>query len=386
MRADIALVGFGNVGRRFVRLIDERRDWLALDYDLECRIVGVATKSRGSIASNGGVDAVALAVGAEAGQRIDGPSPAGFGPAAASSPAGFGPAAASSPAGTAGEPCEGSFDVIRRLAQSDAPIKVLVETTTLDIAAGQPAIDHARTALQAGCHVVTANKGPAAFAYEELNAMALDRGLAFLFEGAVMDGVPVFNLVRETLPAVDIRGFRGVINATTNHILTALEDGQSFDDALGRMQAEGIAEADASLDIDGWDAAAKTAALANVFMRARMTPQGVEREGIGPATARAAMAARSKGARVRLVASARATASGVVASVRPVELPEADLLAGLRGLANALILQTDLLGEIAICQLSGSLTQTAYALLSDLVTIRRRQSPAPHAASPDRIP
>jgi homoserine dehydrogenase len=357
MRADIALVGFGNVGRRFVRLIDERRDWLALDFDLECRVVGVATKSHGSIGRAEGVDAVGLAVAAESGNRIDAGSDA----------------------------CAGGLDVIRLLSESVAPIKVLIETTTLDIAAGQPAIDHVRTALQAGCHAVTANKGPAAFAYEELNAMALDRGLAFLFEGAVMDGVPVFNLVRETLPAVDIRGFRGVINATTNHILTALEDGQSFDDALGRMQAEGIAEADPSLDIDGWDAAAKTAALANVFMRARMTPQAVEREGIGPGTARAAMAARSKGARVRLVASARTTPAGVVTSVRPVELPEGDLLAGLRGLANALVLQTDLLGEIAICQLSGSLTQTAYALLSDLVTIRRRQTPAPHAASLDRI-
>ena len=371
MRADIAVVGFGHVGRRFVRLIDERRDWLALDFDLECRVVGVATKSRGSIARAEGVDALGLAVAAEAGTRIGEPSSRGVGDAGASAGA---------------DVCESSFDVIRRLAESDAPLKVLIETTTLDIAAGQPAIDHVRTALQAGCHVVTANKGPAAFAYEELNAMALDRGLAFLFEGAVMDGVPVFNLVRETLPAVDIRGFRGVINATTNHILTALEDGQSFDEALGRMQAEGIAEADPSLDIDGWDAAAKTAALANVFMRARMTPQAVEREGIGPGTARAAMAARSKGARVRLVASARTTPSGVVTSVRPVELPEGDLLAGLRGQANALVLQTDVLGEIAICQLSGSLTQTAYALLSDLVTIRRRQTPAPHAASPDRTP
>src|SRR5204863_6257300 len=136
------------------------------------------------------------------------------------------------------------------------------------------------------------------------------------------DGIPIFNLVRETLPAVDILGFRGVINSTTNHILTALEDGDSFDIALARMQADGIAEADPSLDVDGRDAAAKTAALANVLMRARMTPQAVDREGIGPATGRLAMAARARGARVRLVASARRTAAGVEASVRPVELPE----------------------------------------------------------------
>jgi homoserine dehydrogenase len=201
-----------------------------------------------------------------------------------------------------------------------------------------------------------------------------------------MDGVPIFNLARETLPAVQITGFRGVVNSTTNHILSALEDGESFDAALQRMQSLGIAEADPSLDVDGWDAAAKTAALANVLMRARMTPQAVDREGIGPATARLAMAAKARGARIRLVASARTGPDGVVTSVRPVELPEGDLLAGLRGMANALVLQTDLLGEIAICQLSGSLTQTAYALLSDLITIRRRVSPVPHAAAPGRTP
>jgi homoserine dehydrogenase len=98
-----------------------------------------------------------------------------------------------------------------------------------------------------------------------------------------------------------------------------------------------------------------------------------------------AMAARSHGARIRLVASARITPQGIVTSVRPVELPETDLLAGLRGMANALILNTDLLGEIAICQLGGNLTMTAYALLTDLVSIRRRQRRAPSAAAPGRI-
>lgn len=354
MRADLALVGFGNVGRRFARLIEERRDWLSLDFDLDCRIVGIATRHHGAVFRAAGLDAVGLAVQMEAGHPIVDPA----------------------------TQATDSFDVVRRLAETDAPLKVVIETTTLDIAAGQPAIDHVRAALQAGCHAVTANKGPAAFAFEELHALAADRDRSFLFEGAVMDGVPIFNLVRETMPAVQITGFRGVVNSTTNHILTALEEGESFDAALERMQAAGIAEADPSLDVDGWDAAAKVSALANVFMRARMTPQAVDREGIGPATARQAMAAKARGARVRLVASARTTPEGVVTSVRPVELPESDLLAGLRGMANALVLQTDLLGDIAICQLGGSLTQTAYALLSDLVTIRRRRAPAPHAAAP----
>src|SRR5258708_12678531 len=108
------------------------------------------------------------------------------------------------------------------------------------------------------------------------------------------------------------------------------------------MQDMVVAEADPSLDVDGWDAAAKTAALANVLMRARMTPQAVDREGIGPATARLAMAAKARGARVRLVASARRTPQGVQTPVRPVELPETDLLPDLRALAHPPALPTHL--------------------------------------------
>src|SRR3954464_6307585 len=279
MRADLALVGFGHVGRRFARLIEERRDWLALDFDLDCRVVGIATRHHGSVFRDSGLDAVSMAVNVESGR----------------------------PTVERDSEADDSFDVVRRLASTNAELKVVVETTTLDITAGQPAIDHVRAALQSGCHAVTANKGPAAFAYEELSALARDRDVSFLFEGAVMDGVPIFNLVRETLPAVQITGFRGVVNSTTNHILTALEEGEGFDAALERMQAAGIAEADPSLDVDGWDAAAKVAALANVFMRARTTPLAVEREGIGPSIGRQAMAAKARGARVRLVGSARST-------------------------------------------------------------------------------
>jgi homoserine dehydrogenase len=251
----------------------------------------------------------------------------------------------------------------------------MVETTTLDVHDGRPAVTHVEEALRAGCHVVTANKGPAAFAYGRLRDLAARGGLSFLFEGAVMDGVPVFNLVRETLPAVDVLGFRGIVNSTTNHILTALEDGEEFEPALRRMQAEGIAEADPSLDVDGWDAAAKAAALANVLMDAGITPHAVDRTGIGASHAAAAREAKARGTRLRLLASAERCGDGRVSvAVRPVELPAADILAGLRGMQNALVLKTDILGDVAIAQLSGSLTMTAYALLSDLVTIQRRHS------------
>ncbi|MBA2303583.1 MAG: homoserine dehydrogenase [Acidobacteria bacterium] len=322
MRAELALIGRGNVARRFVELIDQRAARLASDHQLTCRIVGTATRTHG--------------------------------------------------ANYAGEPCADAFEVIARLGRSRADLRIVVETTTLDVRNGEPAIAHVRAGIDAGCHVVTANKGPVAFAYADLRDAAAAAGVRFLFEGAVMDGIPIFNLVRETLPAVDIVGFEGVVNATTNHIITAMELGETFEAALARMQEEGIAEADPTLDVDGWDAAAKTAALANVLMNARITPLDVRRTGLGASTGESARRARASGRRLKLVASARRDATGaMVCIVEPRALPADDLLAGLTGSANALILETDLLNRIAICQLSGSLSQTAYALMSDIIAISR---------------
>jgi homoserine dehydrogenase len=357
MRADLALVGFGNVGRTFARLLGDRRARLLADYDLDCRVVAIATRTHGCVHSADGVDALVAARRVEAGGLVV-------------------DAAARSTA------MSGALECIERLATSDAPLRVLVETTTLSIEEGRPAIDHVEAALNAGCHVVTANKGPAAFAWRRLQSLAERNGVSFLFEGAVMDGIPVFNLIRETMPAVDILGFRGVVNSTTNEILTALEDGEEFAPALARMQAAGIAEADPSLDIQGWDAAAKAAALANVLFEANTNPHEVDRTGIGRDSGDAARSAVKRGKRLRLVASAR---RGERPVVRPVELASGDLLAGLRGTANAIVFETDLLGEVAICQLGGSLTQTAYALLSDLVSVRRIRQSRP-AAPAHRIP
>jgi homoserine dehydrogenase len=210
---DLILIGYGNVARRFASLLDEQREILIRDHGLRARIVGIATRRHG--------------------YTLDG--------------------RAIAPASTR------TFlrDAIRGHAAAARQRRLIViETTTLDIARGEPAIGHIRAALAGGAHVITANKGPVAFAYGALARAAQRADRRFLFEGAVMDGVPIFNLVRDTLPAVGLLGFRGVVNSTTNFILTAMEEGQRFEEALAEMQARGVAEADASLDVDGWDAAA----------------------------------------------------------------------------------------------------------------------------------
>lgn len=355
MTLDLLFVGFGNVARRFVTLAAEERRQLERDYGIDLRIVGACTRRFGTVFSPRGLDGARLL------DCVSREEPFG--------------------------PRESAVAFIRRagrLPSARAGRLVVVETTTLDVRAGQPATRHVLAALKAGAHVVTANKGPVAFAYHRLKRAAEAAGREFLFESAAMDGVPVFNLARTTLPAIRVIGFRGVVNSTTNFILTAMENGQKFADALAEMQRLGIAEADASLDIDGWDAAAKTAALANVLLGARITPHDVDRSGIGEQTRMRAIAAKSAGRRLKLVAAARIADGKVHARVAPAEIAAGDLLAGLEGEQNALVFETDLLGDIAIVQLGSGLTQTAYGLLSDIVTIGRGRAGARPGRTPSR--
>ncbi|MGE3345346.1 MAG: homoserine dehydrogenase [Vicinamibacterales bacterium] len=364
MRVALLLIGFGNVARRFVQLLREQEAFLRA-HDVEPVIVGICTRRHGyrfvtADEVGAGLDAVRLA------QQVAGGDAVG-------------------PTSTQ----ETARQLIAQLVSlprpaggaQDIEAHVVVETTTLAIESGEPAVSHVRAALRAGAHVVSANKGPVAHAYHELAQEAAAAGRHFLFEGAVMDGIPIFNLVRSTMPGVTIEGFRGVINSTTNHILTALEAGEPFESALARMQAEGIAEADPSLDVDGWDAAAKVAALGNVWMDARITPQDVVRAGIGPETALAARAALSRGRRLKLVGSGKRRRVAFSSEKPPdvlfcvgLEVHEPDDPQSiLDGPANALEVQTDPLGRVVITQRDGGLEKTAYALFADLMTIVGQQ-------------
>jgi homoserine dehydrogenase len=321
MKIALLFVGYGHVAKRFVQLLDESRAALSA-LDIEPVMVGTATSKHGRAGDRSCAPFIAEAFG-----QIE----------------------------------PGRFDA-----------RVMVETTTLDVRSGEPAISHVRAALAAGAHVITANKGPAAFAYRALADEAARAGLTFLCEGAVMDGVPILNLVRDTMPAVTVNGFRGVVNSTTNFMLTAMENGEDYGTALERMQQAGVAEADPSLDVDGWDAAAKAAVLANVLLDAQTTPLSVAREGIGPATGARAIDARTRGRRVKLVASGSGRGASVQLRVGLEELAADDPLAILEGQANALELDTWPLGRIVITQRDGGLEKTAYALLADLVTVARR--------------
>jgi homoserine dehydrogenase len=238
---------------------------------------------------------------------------------------------------------------------------------------GQPALDHIRGLLERGIHVVTANKGPVAFGYHELKALAISKGVGFLFESTVMDGAPVFGVGREGLAGSDIHEIRGIFNSTTNYILTRMEqDSLSFEEAVKAAQEIGIAEADPALDIDGWDSAIKTVILANVLMGADLRPPDVAREGIRNITLDEVQAASITGQRIKLVCEAiRQPDGSVSAQVGPRRLPASDLFASITDATSVVDYYSDMIPRLTIIEHNPSPVTTAYGMLVDMINILR---------------
>jgi homoserine dehydrogenase len=245
---------------------------------------------------------------------------------------------------------------------------VLFEATSLNVQTGQPAVDHIRAALEHGAHAITANKGPIVHAYRELRDLARARGKRFLFESTVMDGVPIFSLF-EQMPAIHLQGFHGILNSTTNVILSEMEEGLSFDEALKKAQALGVAETDASHDIDGWDAAVKTAALITVLMDIPVRLEEIEREGIRDLTPQALHNAKRDGWPFKLVCRATRTLSGVKASVRTEKVLSTQPMARIAGTSSYVYFETDIFPGLAITEDNPGLYATAYGLLADFVRV-----------------
>ena len=245
-----------------------------------------------------------------------------------------------------------------------APADILVELSSLQPRDGQPAIGYIRAALEAGMHVVTANKGPEAFAWRELLDLARRQQRAYRFESAVLDGLPVFRLPA-TMPGCRLQALEGILNSTTNLILTRMEDGLEYPEALLEAQQLGIAEANPAWDVDGSDAAMKACVLANVLLGAEMTPADVVREGIAGIGRQEIEAARRRGRVLRLIARV----DGQGARVAPEEWPADHLYATIRGTSNVLTATFDRFGPLTLVESNPGLRQTAYGVLADLFSI-----------------
>jgi homoserine dehydrogenase len=317
----LALIGYGHVGRALARLLRQKRRQFPFT------ITGIHTLRHGTAVDAGGLP--------------EDPAPANWGPRA--------------------ESIEAFLDA--------AGAQVAVELTTLNPSTGEPAIAHIRAAFACGMHVVTANKGPIAHAYAALRDEAARAGLGFRFESAVMDGAPVFNLWRYTMPAVNVLGFAGALNSTSKVVIETMEQGGSFEEGLAQARRMGITEADGAFDIEGWDSAAKTAALANVLMDARTTPQQVSTRGIARLTPERLQELMRKGKTVRLISRGKRTGPRLSLRVRAEVLDRADILACTPGTSNIILFDTDLMGTFGTVSLDPRVEQTAYGVFSDLVDL-----------------
>lgn len=338
---NLAFLGFGNVGRALAQLLESKRAELRERYGLEFAITGVASRRLGWHANPAGFSAAELAGGG-----LD-----------------TRPRLAHKPVTDLG-----ALSEWLRTARAD----VLFENTSMNPHTGQPAIDYIRTTLEHGVHVVTANKGPLVHGFHELRELARAKGVRFLFEATVMGGAPIFSLFREALPAAQLRRFRGILNSTTNLMLSEMEQGASFEQAVKKAQDRGIAETDPSFDVDGWDATVKVSALATVLMDYPLKPADIAREGIRGLTAETLSTARMMGRPYKLVCQAEKRPDGtVVGSVRPEQVPLDDPLAGCEGATSIILFQMDVIHGLTLSELHPDAVTTAYGPLADFITIAR---------------
>src|SRR5256886_664094 len=253
---------------------------------------------------------------------------------------------------------------------------VVIEITPLRIVPRQIGVDHIVAALSSGKHVITANKGPVVYHYRRLRELARTQGLGFRYEGTVMDGAPVFNLFQETLRGIRILSFEGILNSTTNLILSMMERGRTYEDGVKSARRMGLLETDPAMDLDGWDATVKACLLANVLMGGRLRPERVPREGIASVTSKRIEAARSARTRLKLIARGWRDGRSLQASVSLKAVALDHPLASVDGTSSSLVVRTDMLRELQVIERQPALRQTAYALYSDLLAIREgRLSP-----------
>jgi len=338
---NVALLGFGNVGKALAELLFHKKDDIHEKNGVIFSVVGIATRSRGIAIDPEGLDLTQALDLVKSGQSLSQIS---------------------------------KFPVSNSLAfiqKCDAD--VLIETTPVNYDTGQPAVDYIRTALELGMYVATANKGPVVHAYRELTELAEAKGVRFYFESTVMDGAPVFGLFRETLPAARIQAFRGVLNSTTNLILSRMENGESFDEAVKYAQSIGIAETDPSGDVDGWDAAIKVSALVTVLMDAPLKPQDIDIVGIREITPERIAQAKSEGKRWRLVCEAKRedepSLGKIVAAVAPQKVGIGSPLYGVDGTTSIIQFESDVLGKLSLIEEDPGPHTTAYGLLADFLNM-----------------
>lgn len=336
----IALIGFGVVGQGFARVLSQKQQELKEKYGLDAQLVAISGRSKGSLMVEEGIDLGSLLTSFDKYGTVE-----------------------SYPTGTKG------LDSIQTIKESGAD--VVIEVTGTNLETGGAGLPHIREALGLGKHVITCNKGPAALAYSELKELADANGAKFRIESTVMAGTPAVNLGKEALAGNKILGFKGIINGTTNYILTKMGEGGDYDATLKEAQELGYAEADPAGDVEGWDAVGKVVILANTLMGANLKPTDVEREGITGITPVMVEEAKKEGMKIKLIARAFLVDGAVKAKVSPESMLLTDPLANVNNTMNALTFTTDGLHEVTVIGRGAGGVETAHGIISDLIAIYR---------------
>ena len=341
MELKIFLAGFGNVGRAFTALIGEKGTELLGSYGLDLKLVGVATRSKGTAFNERSLDIPRLLASEKLTGRVDSSAQEGV---------------------SVGMPASAMIQ--------NLDYDLLVECTSADLYKGEPSSSYMMETLRRGRHVVTSNKGPLFYNYHNLQKVALAKGAEFLFEGTVMTGTPVFSLFQRCLRGSRVLNIEGVLNGTSNFILEMMRRGSSFEKALMEVQRRGYAEPDPSLDVDGWDSASKASILAQVLMGAPFTPfSDIQVEGVRSIDPDLFLQAERIGGSVRLVCRVEKREGFHSISVRPEILPSNHPLCSISGITNGILFMTDSLGEVCISGAGAGPFQTAQAILMDILSL-----------------
>lgn len=340
MKFNLAFVGFGTVGQGLAKILTDKKDYLKRRYDFEFNVVAVSDIKKGSIFNENGLDLEKLL---QLAQRTGTIEDYGYGRKSLS-----------------------SIEVIEKDITD-----IIVEVTWTNLETGEPGLTHIKKALAAGKHVVTTNKGPIALAYRELMQIARARNVLLRFEGTVLSGTPAINLALQDLAGAYVKSIKGIVNGTTNYILTQMEADASYKEALETAQKLGYAEADPTMDVEAWDPVAKITILANVVMGGDLKVKDVERTGITSITTEDVKSARREGKRIKLVARVWRENGEIKAKVSPEKVPLTDVLAHIGGTLNALTFDTDVLGEVTMVGPGAGGIEAGYALLSDMLVINR---------------
>lgn len=345
MSHNIALLGFGVVGQGLVEILELKGSSMFDDLGVAVNIVAISDVVKGSLYHPQGLDLSQLLQAVKETGTLDSyPETPGL---------------------------IRGWDSFRTIRESNAD--TIVEVTFTDVKTGQPAIDHCREAFECKKNVVMSNKGPVALAFQELSQLAKEKGVRWGYEGTVMSGTPALRMPIVALAGNEIREVKGILNGTTNYILTKMEEGLTYEEALKEAQALGYAEADPTSDVEGYDAQYKVVILANAIMNVPLKRDEVVCEGITKLTPEDIVLAKSQGRRWKLIGRVKKEGERVWASVTLEAIPLTDPLAGIMGAINAVTFDCDLAGPITLVGVGAGRKETGFSLLIDIINITRGQ-------------